>query len=70
MKAVVGRFGFWNDVAAWLKDKFGVSWQIVPSALFKTIADRDRAKSGRVMGALLQMKNLDLTALMRAYESK
>lgn len=52
----------------WLKDKYGVSWQIVPAALFEMIADADSEKSGRVMRALLQMKKLDLAALRRAYD--
>ena len=52
----------------WLKDKYGVSWQIVPAALFEMIADADSERSGRVMRAMLQMKKLDLAALRRAYE--
>jgi predicted 3-demethylubiquinone-9 3-methyltransferase (glyoxalase superfamily) len=47
----------------WLKDKYGVSWQIVPAALFEIIADADSEKSGRVMRAMLQMKKLDLASL-------
>lgn len=52
----------------WLKDKYGVSWQIVPAALLKMMADTDTVKSDRVMKALLQMKKLDLAALRRAYD--
>ena len=52
----------------WLKDKYGVSWQIVPVALFELMSSADSRKSGRVMRALLQMKKLDETALRRAYE--
>jgi predicted 3-demethylubiquinone-9 3-methyltransferase (glyoxalase superfamily) len=52
----------------WLKDKYGVSWQIVPAALFEMMAGADSRKSGRVMRAMLQMKKLDLAALRRAYE--
>jgi len=52
----------------WLKDKYGVSWQIVPVALMTMMADTDSAKSDRVMKALLQMKKLDLAALRRAYD--
>ena len=52
----------------WLKDKYGVSWQIVPAALFEMMADADGAKSGRVMRALLQMKKLELATLRQAYE--
>jgi predicted 3-demethylubiquinone-9 3-methyltransferase (glyoxalase superfamily) len=50
----------------WLKDKYGVSWQIVPSALPQMMADADGAKSERAMNALLQMTKLDLEALRRA----
>ena len=50
----------------WLKDKYGVSWQIVPSALPQMMADADVAKSERAMNALLQMTKLDLDALRRA----
>ena len=52
----------------WLKDKFGVSWQIVPTALFEMMSGADKEKSGRAMQAMLQMKKLDLPALRRAYE--
>lgn len=54
----------------WLKDRFGVSWQIVPSVLSKMMQDKDPRKSGRVMKALLPMKKLDIKALQRAYESE
>ena len=50
----------------WLKDKFGVSWQIVPSILPQLMTDPDPAKSGRVMAAMLQMKKLDIEKLRRA----
>ena len=52
----------------WLKDKYGVSWQMVPVALFELMSSADSRKSGRVMRAMLQMKKLDETALRRAYE--
>ena len=52
----------------WLKDKFGVSWQVVPRVLGEMMADRDREKTGRVMAALLQMKKIDLAELERAYQ--
>jgi predicted 3-demethylubiquinone-9 3-methyltransferase (glyoxalase superfamily) len=52
----------------WLKDKYGVSWQIVPAALFEMMSGTDRIKSERVMRALLQMKRLDVAALRQAYE--
>lgn len=52
----------------WLKDRYGVSWQIVPAALLEMIADTVSEKSERVMKALLRMKKLDLTALQQAYD--
>jgi len=51
----------------WLKDKYGVSWQVVPRALVEMISDPDSEKSGRVMEAMLQMKKIDIDALKRAY---
>jgi predicted 3-demethylubiquinone-9 3-methyltransferase (glyoxalase superfamily) len=54
----------------WLKDKYGVSWQIVPIVLGKMLQDKETKKSDRVMKALLQMRKLDIMALMRAYEEK
>jgi predicted 3-demethylubiquinone-9 3-methyltransferase (glyoxalase superfamily) len=55
---------------AWLKDKFGVSWQIVPTALIELLKDKDAAKSARVMKAMLQMNKIDIAGLQRAYEGK
>jgi predicted 3-demethylubiquinone-9 3-methyltransferase (glyoxalase superfamily) len=52
----------------WLKDKFGVSWQIVPAALGELMKDKDPQKSKRVMQAMLQMNKIDINALMRARE--
>lgn len=52
----------------WLKDKFGLSWQIVPDVLPELLADKDPAKKGRVMKALLQMRKLDIETLERAYQ--
>jgi len=54
----------------WLKDKFGLSWQIVPTALGEMLQDKDAARSQRVMHALLQMDKIDIAALKRAYEQK
>jgi predicted 3-demethylubiquinone-9 3-methyltransferase (glyoxalase superfamily) len=54
----------------WLKDKYGVSWQIVPTVLDELISDPDPAKSERVMQAMLQMQKLDIDTLKRAYESR
>jgi predicted 3-demethylubiquinone-9 3-methyltransferase (glyoxalase superfamily) len=50
----------------WLKDKYGVSWQVVPRVLSELIRDPDPAKSGKVMEALLRMKKLDIAGLERA----
>jgi predicted 3-demethylubiquinone-9 3-methyltransferase (glyoxalase superfamily) len=52
----------------WLKDKYGLSWQIVPTALGEMLQDKDPKKSERVMAAMLKMQKLDLNALKRAYE--
>ena len=52
----------------WLKDQFGLSWQIVPDALGRMLSDPDPAKSGRVMQAMLQMHKIDLPALLAAYD--
>jgi predicted 3-demethylubiquinone-9 3-methyltransferase (glyoxalase superfamily) len=54
----------------WLKDKFGLSWQIVPTALGRLMGDPDPVKSQRVMQAMLQMKKIDVAGLQRAYEGK
>ena len=52
----------------WLKDKFGVSWQVTPTQLSDMLNDKDHEKSERVMKVMLQMKKLDLKALEEAYE--
>lgn len=54
----------------WIKDKFGLSWQVVPTVLIELLRDKDAEKSGRVMNALLQMKKLDIKTLRKAYECK
>ena len=67
---------FWEKLSAggekqrcgWLKDKYGVSWQIVPSALGDMLQDKDAARSKRVMEAMLKMQKLDIAELRRAYE--
>ena len=57
------------QVCGWLKDKFGVSWQIIPSNLTAMISDSDHEKADRVMKALLQTKKIiDINTLIRAYE--
>jgi predicted 3-demethylubiquinone-9 3-methyltransferase (glyoxalase superfamily) len=52
----------------WLKDKYGLSWQIVPPVLAEMLQDKDAKKSERVMEAMLQMKKLDIKKLKQAYE--
>ena len=52
----------------WLKDKYGVSWQIVPTALIKMLKDKDTEKSDRVMKVMLQMHKLDINILRQAYD--
>ncbi|MGH3319782.1 MAG: VOC family protein [Streptosporangiaceae bacterium] len=67
---------FWSSLAeggeegpcGWLKDKYGLSWQIVPTVLPELISDPDREKSQRVMQAMLQMGKIDIAALQRAAE--
>ncbi len=55
---------------AWLKDRFGVSWQIVPTALIELMKANDARKSARVMKAMLQMSKIDIAGLQRAYEGQ
>src|SRR5262249_35561933 len=52
----------------WVKDKFGLSWQIVPTVLGKMLQDKDSGKAGRVMKALMQMKKIDISRLKEAYD--
>ena len=67
---------YWEKLSAggtkercgWLKDKYGVSWQIIPNALGKFLQEKDPAKSKRVMNAMLQMDKIDIQGLQRAYE--
>ena len=54
----------------WLKDKFGLSWQIIPSILGELLGDKDDEKSGRVMQTMLQMNKIDIKKLKKAYASK
>jgi predicted 3-demethylubiquinone-9 3-methyltransferase (glyoxalase superfamily) len=67
---------YWNALAAnggqegpcgWLKDKFGLSWQVVPAAIPRMMSDPDPAKPARVMQAFMQMKKMDIAALEKAY---
>jgi predicted 3-demethylubiquinone-9 3-methyltransferase (glyoxalase superfamily) len=65
---------FWSTLSeggeegpcGWLKDRYGVSWQIVPKALLELLADPDREKSQRVMSAMLQMKKIEIDELEQA----
>lgn len=54
----------------WLKDKFGLSWQIVPNALGRMLGDADAVRSSRVMNAMLKMVKLDLALLQQAYDGE
>jgi predicted 3-demethylubiquinone-9 3-methyltransferase (glyoxalase superfamily) len=68
---------YWNKLSeggdknaqqcGWLKDKYGLSWQVVPTVLAEMMADPDKEKSGRAMEAMLQMKKLDIAELKRAF---
>ena len=69
---------FWEKLSAdggstgpcgWLKDKFGLSWQVSPVVLGDMLADQDAAKSQRVMAAMMEMEKIDIAALKKAYES-
>ena len=59
-----------RDHCGWLQDKFGMSWQIIPTALSKLMSDPDREKSGRVMKAMLQMDKIDINALEEAHAGR
>lgn len=56
------------EMCGWLRDKYGVSWQIIPSVLGELLQDPDPVKAGRVMQAMLQMNKIDIAALRQAYE--
>jgi predicted 3-demethylubiquinone-9 3-methyltransferase (glyoxalase superfamily) len=66
---------YWDKLSAggqqvqcgWLKDKYGLSWQVVPNALIELVQDKDPAKSQRVMAAMMQMKKIDIAGLKAAY---
>jgi predicted 3-demethylubiquinone-9 3-methyltransferase (glyoxalase superfamily) len=67
---------FWDKLSeggepnrcGWLKDKYGLSWQIVPSVLGEMLQDKDAAKANRVMQAMMQMVKLDIATLKQAYD--
>ena len=54
----------------WLKDRFGVSWQVFPARLLEMLADKDRGRADRAMVAMMEMKKLDLAALERAFNGR
>jgi predicted 3-demethylubiquinone-9 3-methyltransferase (glyoxalase superfamily) len=57
-----------KNQCGWLQDKYGLSWQVVPTILSKLLQDKDAEKSGRVMKAMLQMTKIDINGLKQAYE--
>ncbi|MBA2611062.1 MAG: VOC family protein [Bacteroidetes bacterium] len=59
-----------EDRCGWLKDKFGLSWQIIPSALGKLMGDPDPVKSQNVMNAMLKMNKIEIKKLQEAYDQK
>ena len=59
-----------ESMCGWLKDKFGLSWQIVPPVLGKLLGDTDQAKAGRVMQAMMKMKKIIIADLQKAYDGK
>lgn len=59
-----------EDRCGWLQDKYGLSWQIIPSALMELMQDKDPEKSKRVMQAMLQMAKIDIEGLKKAYAGK
>ena len=69
---------YWSKLSAggeesrcgWLKDKFGLSWQVVPVVLIEMLADKDPAKAKRVTHAMLQMDKIDIPTLKKAYDGK
>jgi predicted 3-demethylubiquinone-9 3-methyltransferase (glyoxalase superfamily) len=69
---------FWKKLSAggkkvqcgWLKDRFGISWQIVPTVLGELLSDKDPARSERVMHAMLKMVKLDIKKLKQAYNQQ
>jgi predicted 3-demethylubiquinone-9 3-methyltransferase (glyoxalase superfamily) len=69
---------FWSKLSTggeesrcgWLKDKFGLSWQVVPTVLIEMLTDKDTAKAKRVMHAMLQMDKIDIAVLKKAYDQK
>lgn len=69
---------YWNalleggepQACGWLKDKYGLSWQIVPDALLELMQDKDKEKAGRVMQAMMKMIKIDIQTLQKAYNGE
>jgi len=59
-----------EDAYGWLRDKYGLSWQIIPTALEEMMSDPDKQKAGRAMQAMLQMKKINIAEMRRAFEGK
>ena len=59
-----------ESMCGWLKDKYGLSWQIIPSALGEMLGDKDPDKANRVMQAMLKMNKINVAALKQAYEGR
>jgi predicted 3-demethylubiquinone-9 3-methyltransferase (glyoxalase superfamily) len=59
-----------ESVCGWLKDKYGLSWQITPTVLGEMLADKNPEKAGRVMAAMLKMKKIDIATLKKAYDQR
>lgn len=59
-----------TNVCGWLKDRYGVSWQIVPRALPRMLADDDPRRAGRVMQAMMQIRKIEIDTLERAFEER
>ena len=59
-----------ESMCGWLKDKYGLSWQIVPRALMELMQDKDPVKAKRVTEAMLQMRKIDIAKLRQAYEQE
>lgn len=59
-----------EDACGWLRDKYGLSWQIIPTALGEMMSDPDKQKAGRAMQAMLKMKKIDIAEMRRAFDGK
>ena len=57
-----------ESMCGWLKDKFGISWQIIPARMIELMKDKNPVKSKRVMNAMLQMRKIDMKKIEEAYE--